>query len=141
MTYGKYHIPVYEEHLLIVDNKNVVQELPGAMRSCIAVTIAPIFYSGCLLYPFAQFGLKVHHGTRSLNSKSKTEAMYFPSHSNLKKEIPKELVDGSHDILGGRLVLMPAAHKPYHQLVLMSAAKSGDDALEVKRYGLYRRLK
>ena len=50
---------------------------------------------------FAQFGLKVHLGTRSLNAKSKTEAMYFPSHSNLKKEIPKELVDGSHDIPGG----------------------------------------
>ncbi len=31
---------------------------------------------------FAQFGLEVHLGTRSLNGKSKTEAMYFPSHSN-----------------------------------------------------------
>ncbi|MCP4747957.1 MAG: hypothetical protein GY874_17745, partial [Desulfobacteraceae bacterium] len=53
---------------------------------------------------FAQFGLEVHLGTRSMNAKSKTEAMYFPSHSNLKKEIPKELVDGSYDIPGGRFV-------------------------------------
>ena len=31
---------------------------------------------------FAQFGLEVHLGTRANNAKSKTEAMYFPSHSN-----------------------------------------------------------
>ena len=53
---------------------------------------------------FAQFRLEVHLRTRLLNAKSKTEAMYFPSHSNLKKEIPKELVDGSYDIPGGRFV-------------------------------------
>ena len=30
--------------------------------------------------------------------------MYFPSHSNLKKDIPQELIDGSYDIPGGRFV-------------------------------------
>ena len=30
--------------------------------------------------------------------------MYFPSHSKLKKEIRKELVDGSYDIPGGQFV-------------------------------------
>jgi len=39
-----------------------------------------------------------------LNAKSKTEAMYFPSHSNMKKEIPKELVDGKYDKLRGQFV-------------------------------------
>ena len=53
---------------------------------------------------FTRFGLNVHLGHRSNNLKSKTKAMYFPSHSNLKKEIPKELVSGDFDIPGDRFV-------------------------------------
>ncbi len=53
---------------------------------------------------FAQFGLEVHLGTRANNAKSKTEAMYFPSHSKLKNEIPQELIDGDFDIPNGKFV-------------------------------------
>jgi exonuclease III len=53
---------------------------------------------------FALFGLEVHLGSRANNAKSKTEAVYFPSHSNLKKEIPEELVNGDFDIEDGRFV-------------------------------------
>ena len=40
---------------------------------------------------FAQFGLEVHLGHCSNNLKSKTEVMYLPSHSKLKKEILEEV--------------------------------------------------
>ena len=53
---------------------------------------------------FAQFGLEVHLGSRETNAKSKTEAMYFPSQSNLKKDIPQELIDGDFDLPGNRFV-------------------------------------
>ena len=51
-----------------------------------------------------KFGLEVHLGTRANNAKSKTEAMYFPSHSKLKNEIPQELIDGDFDIPNGKFV-------------------------------------
>ncbi|MCP4744834.1 MAG: reverse transcriptase family protein, partial [Desulfobacteraceae bacterium] len=53
---------------------------------------------------FAQFGLEVHLGSRETNAKSKTEAMYFPSQSNFKKDIPQELIDGDFDLPGNRFV-------------------------------------
>ena len=51
---------------------------------------------------FAQFGLEVHLGNRTKNSKSKTVAIYFPSHSNSKEKILEELVSGDFDIPGNR---------------------------------------
>ena len=51
---------------------------------------------------FLQFGLQVHLGDKETNTNSKTEAMYFPSHSNLRKyknstssSIPSDLSNGS----------------------------------------------
>ena len=60
---------------------------------------------------FAQFGLEVHLGHQTENSKSKIEAMYFPSHSKSKEEIPEELVSGDFDIPGDRFVSFTSKFK------------------------------
>ena len=54
---------------------------------------------------FAQFGLEVHLGcTNTPKSTSKTEAMYFPSHSKPIDEIEEELVNGQFTIPGNKFV-------------------------------------
>ena len=54
---------------------------------------------------FAQFGLEVHLGcTNTPNSKSKTEAMYFPAHSKTIEETEEELISGRYVIPGNKFV-------------------------------------
>ena len=54
---------------------------------------------------FAQFGLEVHLGcTNTPKSSSKTEAMYFTSHSKPINEIEEELVNGQFIIPGNKFV-------------------------------------
>ena len=54
---------------------------------------------------FANFGLEVHLGsTETPNSKSKTEAMYFPAHSKPIEEIGEELITGRFIISDNKFV-------------------------------------
>jgi hypothetical protein len=54
---------------------------------------------------FAQFGLEVHLGcTNTPNSKSKTEAMYFPAHSKPIEEVEEELISGRFIISENKFV-------------------------------------
>ena len=54
---------------------------------------------------FAQFGLEVHLGcTNTPNSKSKTEAMYFPAYCKNIEETEEELISGRYVIPGNKFV-------------------------------------
>ena len=61
---------------------------------------------------FAQFGLEVHLGcTNTPKSFSKTEAMYFPSHSKPINETEEELVKGKFVIPGNKFVKFTSKFK------------------------------